>query len=58
MEILIPIYWLSDSLVEGHHKQASQSADNHQWAPLGSLCELHDPLRLLCDLQDEKYAYI
>ena len=21
MEILIPVFWLSDSLVEGHHKQ-------------------------------------
>jgi len=21
MEILVPIFWLSDSLVEGHHKQ-------------------------------------
>lgn len=25
MEILIPVFWLSDSLVEGHHKQVSYS---------------------------------
>ncbi len=24
MEILVPIFWLSDSLVEGHHKQVCQ----------------------------------
>lgn len=33
MEILIPIYWFSDSLVESHHKQASHSAYHLLLAP-------------------------
>lgn len=41
MEILVPIYWLSDSLVEGHHKQAGHFAYHLSWALFGFLCEVH-----------------
>lgn len=39
MEILIPVFWLSDSLVEGHHKQVQCPA---LW---GFLHQEPDPLK-------------
>ena len=58
MEILIPIYWFSDSLVESHHKQASHSAHHLLLAPICFPFEVHRVPSLLYDLPYEDSALI
>lgn len=42
MEILVPVFWLSDSLVEGHHKQIFNAVFSGQLGPTRPIAPLSD----------------